>query len=114
MAGGVARCEGRPQLSGTLQEVANVHVDGGVEAGRELGDVPEVPEVVVARGRCSTRGSSPRGALKTRSCSGLDLRRALKTGRWCKLDPNTLFSFLTQCTSSKSQCLLYGGFFFYI
>ena len=31
-----------------MQEVDNVHVDGGIEAGCKLGDVPEVPEVVVA------------------------------------------------------------------
>ena len=40
-----------------------------------------------------TRGSSSCQAFKNRSCSGLDSRRDLKTGRCSKLDPNILFSF---------------------
>ena len=77
------------------------------------------------RGRCSTHGLSPRGVLKTRSCSELDSRRALKVGRCSKLDPNILFSFLKQCfhphTSResvspvckifmKNMCLRHGRF----
>ena len=77
------------------------------------------------RGRCSTHGLFPRGVLKTRSCSELDSRRALKVGRCSKLDPNILFSFLKQCfylhTSResvspickifmKNMCLRHGRF----
>ena len=47
------------------------------------GVVPDCTRGSSTCGRCSTCGSSP--------------RRALKTGRCSKLDPQILFSFLTQC-----------------
>ena len=66
------------------------------------------------RGRCSTSGSSPGGALKLRTCSGLDVSRALKTWRCSKYDPNILFSFWHNAvirTRQESQCLPYARFF---